>query len=63
MEPNVFHLWPRGQLMLIALANIDKTFTVTLFAPFAVFDTLTTDEKVAKFFGANFPDAMKLIGQ
>ena len=38
MEPNVFHLWPRGDFTLIALANMDKTFTVTLFAPYEVND-------------------------
>ena len=50
MEPNVFHLWPRGEYTMIALANKDCTFTVTLFAPFRVFDELlSTDALVEKF--------------
>ncbi len=33
MPPNYLHIWPRGQFMMIALPNQDKTFTVTLFMP------------------------------
>jgi kynurenine 3-monooxygenase len=33
MPPNYLHIWPRGQFMLIALPNQDKSFTVTLFMP------------------------------
>ena len=29
------HIWPRGEVMLIALPNPDKSFTATLFAPYA----------------------------
>jgi kynurenine 3-monooxygenase len=32
--PNGLHIWPRGEFMLIALPNEDKSFTATLFAPF-----------------------------
>ncbi|KAI6213687.1 Kynurenine 3-monooxygenase [Aphelenchoides besseyi] len=64
MEPNVFHLWPRGDFTLIALANTDKTFTVTLFAPFEVFERELSDaaQQVA-FFRRHFPDALKLMGE
>ncbi|KAK6019268.1 hypothetical protein OSTOST_15103 [Ostertagia ostertagi] len=64
LEPNVFHVWPRGQLTLIALANRDKTFTVTIFAPFSEFeDNMSTPEDVASFFQKNFPDAYELLGK
>ena len=33
MEANFLHIWPRGQFMMIALPNRDKTFTLTLFMP------------------------------
>uniref|UniRef100_A0A914XSS5 FAD-binding domain-containing protein n=1 Tax=Plectus sambesii TaxID=2011161 RepID=A0A914XSS5_9BILA len=63
IEPNVFHLWPRGSFCLIALANIDKTFTVTLFAPFNTFEEhLYDDTSVVQFFTKHFPDALQLIG-
>jgi kynurenine 3-monooxygenase len=64
MEPNVFHIWPRGDFTLIALANMDKTFTVTLFAPFKVFEQELYDSgSQVAFFRRNFPDALKLLGE
>ncbi|WKY11239.1 hypothetical protein Q1695_003088 [Nippostrongylus brasiliensis] len=64
LEPNVFHLWPRGHFTLIALANIDKTFTVTIFAPFSEFEKkMSTPNDVEAFFRKNFPDAFELLGR
>ncbi|ETN69549.1 FAD binding domain protein [Necator americanus] len=64
LEPNVFHLWPRGHFTLIALANRDKTFTVTIFAPFSEFeDKMSTPNDVESFFKENFPDAYELLGR
>ncbi|CAP39652.1 Protein CBG23368 [Caenorhabditis briggsae] len=63
-EENVFHLWPRGHFTLIALANRDKTFTVTIFAPFTEFEKhMSTTEEVLSFFEENFPDAYLLLGK
>jgi kynurenine 3-monooxygenase len=31
---NALHIWPRGNYMMIALPNIDGSFTCTLFFPF-----------------------------
>jgi kynurenine 3-monooxygenase len=51
--------------MLIALPNLDGSFTVTLFLPYSnsdyCFDTLTTPEKVVEYFQKEFPDAVKLM--
>ncbi|CAJ0590327.1 unnamed protein product [Cylicocyclus nassatus] len=64
LEPNVFHLWPRGNFTLIALANRDKTFTVTIFAPFEDFASkMSTPNDVESFFRENFPDAYELLGR
>ncbi|KAI6189760.1 Kynurenine 3-monooxygenase [Aphelenchoides bicaudatus] len=64
LEPNGFHLWPRGDFTLIALANMDKTFTVTLFAPFKVFEQEMFDScSQLAFFRRNFPDALDLLGE
>jgi kynurenine 3-monooxygenase len=30
MDPNHLHIWPRQSFMMIALPNIDKSFTVLL---------------------------------
>ncbi|KJH52278.1 putative kynurenine 3-monooxygenase [Dictyocaulus viviparus] len=64
LEPNVFHLWPRGHFTLIALANRNKTFTVTIFAPFSEFEKkMSTPQDVEVFFRENFPDAFELLGR
>ena len=33
IDANSLHIWPRGEFMLIALPNTDKSFTCTLFMP------------------------------
>jgi len=64
MEKNALHIWPRKEYMLIALPNLDGSFTCTLFFPFegeASFSKLDTKEKVKEFFGKTFPDAVALM--
>ncbi len=64
MEVNALHIWPRKDYMLIALPNLDKTFTCTLFFPFegeASFSKLDTEEKVKVFFQKIFSDAVPLM--
>ena len=60
LDKNSLHIWPRGQFMLIALANEDGSFTCTLFMPFEgdknAFDNLDSKEKVNDFFKSTFPD-------
>lgn len=64
IEKNALHIWPRKDYMLIALPNLDGSFTCTLFFPFEgelSFNQLTTAEKVKNFFQITFPDVVKLI--
>ncbi|GJE90845.1 hypothetical protein PsYK624_069890 [Phanerochaete sordida] len=63
LDPHHLHIWPRHSFMLIALPNKDKTFTCTLFAPTSEFERLDSREKTLKWFEANFPDALPLIGE
>jgi hypothetical protein len=63
METNYLHVWPRNTFMMIALPNLDKTFTVTLFMPFDKFETINTEEQLMEFFQCTFPDAIPLIGE
>ncbi|KAL9933616.1 hypothetical protein V8E36_007274 [Tilletia maclaganii] len=37
LSPDHLHIWPRHSFMLIALPNADRSFTCTLFAPYALF--------------------------
>ena len=59
------HIWPRGDFMLIALPNMDGSFTVTLFLSYDEgefnFENLITEEKISAFFEKEFPDALGLI--
>ena len=51
--------------MVIALPNLDGSFTVTLFLSYAEgeynFNNLTTPEIVTEFFQKEFPDALELM--
>ncbi|HMX37492.1 MAG TPA: FAD-dependent monooxygenase, partial [Ferruginibacter sp.] len=61
---NALHIWPRGNYMLIALPNMDGSFTCTLFFPFEgdpSFASLDTNEKVRSFFNNTFTDASALM--
>jgi kynurenine 3-monooxygenase len=64
LEKNALHIWPRKDYMLIALPNLDGSFTCTLFFPFAgeqSFEKLDSEEKVPIFFQQTFPDIVQLI--
>ena len=64
MEPNALHIWPRGGFMLIALPNLDGTFTATLFLAQHgqnSFDELNSPAAVEAFFGREFPSARALM--
>ena len=56
LEPNALHVWPRGEFMLIALANPGGDFTVTLFAPSETFRSLASAADIEAFFAAEFAD-------
>ncbi|WP_341216774.1 NAD(P)/FAD-dependent oxidoreductase [uncultured Wocania sp.] len=62
---NALHIWPRGSFMLIALPNLDGSFTVTLFLSYDEgeynFNNLTTEDAVLEFFQKEFPDALALM--
>jgi kynurenine 3-monooxygenase len=48
LEVNALHIWPRGNYMLIALPNMDGSFTCTLFFPYEgehSFNNLKTTEQ------------------
>ena len=64
LDKNCLHIWPRGEFMMIALANLDGSFTCTLFFPMhgeQSFDTLKTQEQVQQFFEKTFPDSIPLM--
>lgn len=62
IEKNALHIWPRDGFMMIALPNLDGSFTVTLFMPFEGqngFNYLTEQNTIEQFFAEQFPDVVK----
>lgn len=61
IDANALHVWPRGGFMMIALPNLDRSFTVTLFLAMEgpeSFATLDSPEAVQRFFETHFSDAI-----
>jgi kynurenine 3-monooxygenase len=64
MEKHALHIWPRQSFMMIALPNVDGSFTCTLFYPYdgpESFATLKTEQDVRRFFDEQFPDTVPLM--
>ncbi len=64
IDKNSLHIWPRGNFMLMALANLDGTFTCTLFMPFKgenSFESLNDETSLVDFFANYFPDTKEVI--
>jgi kynurenine 3-monooxygenase len=64
LEEHALHIWPRGSYMMIALPNVDGSFTCTLFWPFEgpnSFASLTSEASILAYFRQEFPDVVPLI--
>ena len=59
LDNSSFHIWPRGEFMLIAMPNLNGSFTCTLFLPFEgkiSFESIKTERDADEFFETHFPD-------
>ncbi len=64
LDPGSLHIWPRRSAMMIALPNVDGTFTATLFWPRhgpGGLDSLTTPGQIRGHFERHYPDAVGLM--
>jgi kynurenine 3-monooxygenase len=64
LDPGALHIWPRGGSMMIALPNVDRSFTATLFWPNdgpSGFAGLDSDAAIMARFGRDYPDAVALM--
>jgi len=69
IEKNALHIWPRHKFMMIALPNLDGSFTCTLFLALKAidgsdepsFDQLDDETKLYEFFEREFVDALPLM--
>ncbi len=62
LDKHSFHIWPRGKFMLIAMPNLDGSFTCTLFMPFegeVSFENIKTKDDARVFFKTYFPNVMQ----
>jgi kynurenine 3-monooxygenase len=65
IDKNALHIWPRGGFMLIALPNLDGSFTLTLFMRYdgdgRAFNNINTSEEILEFFKDEFGDVLQHI--
>lgn len=64
IEKNALHIWPRKHFMLIALPNLDGSFTCTLFLNAkgeVSFEAIQTESDLNTFFETYFPDVIPLM--
>ncbi len=64
IEKEALHIWPRGGYMVIALPNLDGSFTCTLFLAREgepSFASLDDPSALRAFFAERFPDTLALI--
>jgi kynurenine 3-monooxygenase len=64
LDPGALHIWPRGGSMMIALPNLDRSFTATLFWPNegpSGFAGLDSDEAITTRFRRDYPDALAMM--
>lgn len=64
IEKNALHIWPRGKFMIIALPNLDASFTVTMFHPYDGefgFNELEKEHALQYCFETHYPDLIELM--
>lgn len=66
MAGHALHIWPRGAHMLMGLANLERSFTGTVYLPNegpGSFAELSTRDAARAFFERNYPDAIALLNE
>ena len=61
LDPDALHIWPRGAEMMIALPNLDRSFTCTLFWTGEEFAALRRPAEIVARFREAYPDVVDLI--
>ncbi|MEM1216271.1 MAG: NAD(P)/FAD-dependent oxidoreductase [Bacteroidota bacterium] len=64
IEKEALHIWPNGSFMIIALPNLDGSFTLTMFHPYegeAGFNNLETRDQRQAFFEKYYPSLLPYI--
>jgi kynurenine 3-monooxygenase len=61
VDKNALHIWARGSHMMMALANLDGSFTMTIYMPQTKLATIKDKEDAQKLFAEDFNDAIPLM--
>lgn len=68
LKTDALHIWPRGAHMMMALANLDGSFTATVYLPKVrtpdrdwAFDRLRSAKDAEELFQSEFPDAVAMM--
>ena len=64
LDPDALHIWPRGGSMMIALPNLDRSFTCTLFWPKfgeGSFAELAPPDRLENYFEREYPDVVDIM--
>lgn len=65
LDKKALHIWPRGSHMMMALANLDGSFTMTLYLPKGQrpvsFENIKNSKDVENLFKNEFPDAIPMM--
>jgi kynurenine 3-monooxygenase len=62
MPANYIHVWPRGSVMMVALPNVDRSFTVVLYLTRQWSSGIASEDDLVDAFDRFFPDVTPLIG-
>jgi kynurenine 3-monooxygenase len=60
-EPNVLHLWPRGDCMIVGFPNLDASLTISMFMPFGgevSFQAFADPAELERWLRANCADLL-----
>lgn len=61
LKQNALHIWPRGSHMMMGLANLDGSFTMTIYMPKNKFAKTQDEAQVKNLFTEEFNDAVNLM--
>lgn len=61
MNERALHIWPRGSHMLMALPNLDESFTMTVYLPSEMSEKLKSRNEVKEHFETYYRDALDLM--
>ena len=64
LDPDALHIWPRGGSMMIALPNLDRSFTCTVFWPKSGpggFAELAPPKQLRNYFEDEYPDVVGIM--